>query len=242
MKRRAISGTILLLFTVASTTHAQTQFTGWVASFNTVKLNKKFSIHFDGQFRSSDQLQHMQTLLLRPGLNYHIKKNIIATAGYGYIHNRRIVSGVSGYAPEHRIFEQLIVNHKLAYTTLSHRFRLEQRFIGKSIPRGNDLHNQGNTYANRFRYFFRTLLPIAIAGEFRKGPFFALQNEVFMNIGDKSAVNGEFFDQNRAYGALGYRFSTRFDAEVGYLNQYINGRNNDFTNNHIVQLAVYTRL
>jgi len=242
MKLFAISGTILLLLTVSSITHAQTQFTGWVASFNTVKLNKKFSIHFDGQFRSSNQWQHMQTLLLRTGLNYHIKKNLVATAGYAYIHNRRVINEISGYAPEHRIWEQLIVSHKLLYTSLSHRFRLEQRFIGKSHVNGNDFHNQGNSYANRFRYFFRTLLPIATAAEFRKGPFFALQNEVFVNIGDKSAVNGEFFDQNRAYGALGYRFCTRFDAEVGYLNQYINGRNSAFTNNHIVQLAVYTRL
>jgi hypothetical protein len=69
-----------------------------------------------------------------------------------------------------------------------------------------------------------------------------LQNEVFVNIGDKSAVNGDIFDQNRAYGAPGYRFSSRFDAEMGYLNQYINGRNDAFSNNPIVQMAVYTRL
>jgi hypothetical protein len=242
MKRLVTSLTTLLLLTISSATHAQTQFSGWFASFNTVKLNKKFGLHLEAQFRSTDQWLHLQTMLLRGGLNYSIKKNIIATAGYGYIHNRRIISGVSGYAPEHRIFEQLIVSHKLGYTSLSHRFRLEQRFIGKSVVHGNDFHNEGNTYSNRFRYFFRTLLPIATSSEFRRGPFFALQNEVFVNFGDKSAVNGETFDQNRAYGALGYRFSTRFDAEVGYLNQYINGRNSAFTNNHIVQLAVYTRL
>jgi hypothetical protein len=242
MKLLATPICICLLLTISLRSHSQSQYSGWVASFNTLKLDKKFGIHYEAQFRSSDQWQHMQTLLLRAGLNYAVKKNIIATAGYGYIHNRRVINGLSGYAPEHRIFEQLIVNHPLAYTTLSHRFRLEQRFIGTSHIQGNNFHNQGNAYANRFRYFFRTLLPIATSSEFRRGPFFALQNEIFVNIGDKSAVNGEFFDQNRAYGALGYRFSTRFDAEVGYMNQYINGRSDAFTNNHVLQLAVYIRM
>jgi hypothetical protein len=234
--------TCILLLTISFSALAQTQFSGWVASFNTVKLNQKFSIHFDAQFRGSDQWQYLQTLLLRAGLNYHINKHVIATAGYAYIHNRRVINGINGYAPEHRTWEQLILSHKLGYTTLSHRLRLEQRFIGKSVIIDNNFHTQGNNYANRLRYFFRTLLPIATSSDFRKGPFFALQNEVFVNFGDKSAVNGEFFDQNRAYGALGYRFHKRFDAEVGYLNQYINGRNSAFTNNHILQLAVYTRL
>ncbi|WP_366206523.1 hypothetical protein [Flavihumibacter sp. CACIAM 22H1] len=32
------------------------------------------------------------------------------------------------------------------------------------------------------------------------------------------------------------------DLEIGYLNQYVNGRGSAFTNNHVAQLAVYTRL
>jgi hypothetical protein len=231
----------LLLLTISLRGYSQAQFNGWVASFNTVKLDKKFGIHYEAQFRSSNQWLHMQTLLLRTGLNYAVKKNIIATVGYGYIHNRRVINDISGYAPEHRIFEQLVVNHPFAYTALSHRFRLEQRFIGTSHTQGNDFHNQGNVFSNRLRYFFRTLLPIATSSEFKRGPFFALQNEIFVNIGDKSGVNGETFDQNRAYGALGYRLNARLDAEVGYMNQYINGRGEAFTNNHILQLAVYTR-
>lgn len=242
MKLIATPALALLLCSISLCSFSQTRFSGWAASLNTLKLNEKFGIHYEAQFRSSDQWQHLGTLLLRTGLNYSIKKNIIATAGYGYIHNRRVINGISGYAPEHRLFEQLIISHPLAYTSLSHRFRLEQRFIGTSHTSGNSFHNDGNAYSNRLRYFFRTLLPIATSSEFRRGPFFAIQNEIFVNIGDKSAVNGEFFDQNRAYGALGYRFTKKVDAEFGYMNQYINGRGDAFVNNHILQLAVYTRM
>jgi len=49
------------------------------------------------------------------------------------------------------------------------------------------------------------------------------------------------FDQNRIYFAVGYRFSSKFDAEAGYMNQYTNGMVTDVSNN-IIQVAFYTRL
>jgi hypothetical protein len=70
--------------------------------------------------------------------------------------------------------------------------------------------------------------------------FAAVQNEVFLNVQNKDEVNGSLFDQNRAYGAAGYRFSPKVDVEAGYLHQSVNGRNFN-TNNHIVQVALYTR-
>lgn len=234
---------ILLVITLLAgkLAFAQSQFSGWFADFSTFKLSNKYSIHFDAQLRSTDDIEHISTLLLRTGLNVHVKKNMIATAGYAFIHNRRVIGNISGYAPEHRTWEQFIVSHPLANTTLAHRFRLEQRFISKSVVENNSLQNEGNVYANRFRYFFRTLVPLKSKLQ-ANTPFISLQNEVFVNFGDKSAVNGEFFDQNRAYLSFGYRFSQEFDLELGYMNQYINGRNNTLTNNHIVQVATYMRL
>jgi len=232
---------LFFFFLTGKLLHAQAQFSGWFGNFSSFKLSNKLSIHFDGQLRSTDDIEHISTLLLRTGLNLNLRKNMIGTAGYAYIRNRREIGNVSGYAPEHRIWQQFIVSHPVINTTLSHRFRLEQRFIAKSEVDNNELKNEGNVYANRFRYFFRTMVPLGDKLQ-EKTPFIALQNEVFVNFGDKSGVNGEFFDQNRAYLAFGYRFSQRFDAEIGYMNQYINGRNNSFTNNHILQLATYLRL
>lgn len=222
---------------------AQSEFSGWFANFSTFKLSNKYSIHFDGQLRSTNDIEHLSTLLLRTGLNVNVKKNMIATAGYAFINNRRVIGSFSGYAPEHRLWEQFIVSHPLLNSSLSHRFRLEQRFISRSVINNdsNGLKNEGNVYANRFRYFFRTLLPIG--GKLQaKRPFIGLQNEVFLNFGDKSGVSGETFDQNRAYIAIGYRVMNEFDLEIGYMNQYINRAGDAFTNNHILQLATYLRL
>ena len=180
--------------------------------------------------------------MVRSGLNIHLNKKTTVTAGYAFISNKRTVSNVSGYAPEHRTWEQLLYNHKLSTIFIAHRFRLEQRFISKSIVVNNELKNDGSVYANRFRYFIRNILPLKKEANFKKGMFVALQNEVFFNFGNTSTVNGKFFDQNRVYLATGLRLSPKADLEIGYMNQYVNGRGSQFTNNHILQLATYLRL
>lgn len=231
-----------LTLATASALFAQKTESAWLASFNTIKVNNQFSIHFDGQWRSGDNFSTMQTLLLRPGLNYHLTKQLTLTAGYGFISGRRVISGISGYAPEHRIWQQVVYAHPFLNSSLAHRFRLELRFISKSYINGDQLENDGNIYANRFRYFFRTILPFSGKKNLEKGLFGAIQNEVMLNIGNNDGVNGRSFDQNRAYGAIGYRVSKKFDFEVGYMNQYISGRGRAFTNNHVFQLATYARL
>ncbi|MEI9913336.1 MAG: DUF2490 domain-containing protein [Bacteroidota bacterium] len=222
--------------------HAQSNFTGWLATFNTFKTGKKTSIHADVQLRSTGEIRQIQTFLIRSGLNVHLNKHLTVTAGYAFISNKRTINTVNGFAPEHRVWEQLLANHKLKNLFISHRFRLEQRFIAKSIVINNELESDGSLYANRFRYFIRNILPFKNEPAFKKGLFAALQNEVFLNIGNSSAVNNEVFDQNRLYLAIGYRLNAGFDLEGGYMNQYINGRNKAFTNNHILQLAWYMRL
>lgn len=241
------------LFILSLAGFSQTQSSGWGAAFNTFKIDSKFSVHFDGQVRSNNQWQQIQTILLRPGLNYHINKRMTATTGYAYVRNKRTVGLASGYATEHRIWEQFLFTHPVNVsvvkgnkTSLSHRLRLEQRFLPRSFADHSggsvELKNSGNDFANRIRYFFRTITPLTKGDQGSKWVFLALQNEVFLNLGDNSVVNDRVFDQNRAYIAVGYRFSGSFDAEMGYMNQYIQGRGHGFTNNHIVQLATYVRL
>ncbi|MFC0775829.1 DUF2490 domain-containing protein [Terrimonas alba] len=222
--------------------NAQTQFSGWLASFNTFKTGKRTSIHADVQWRSSNEWKHTQTLLLRSGLNVHLNKHFTVTGGYAFIHNRRVLGDISGYTPEHRLWEQLLYNHKVKTLSISHRLRFEQRFMAKTIIADEELKKDGSLYANRIRYFIRNVIPFQQQKAFSKGLFAALQNEVFVNIGNKANVNGKYFDQNRLYVALGCRVNPAFDLETGYLNQYINGRNNSFTNNHVWQLAGYLRL
>jgi len=284
-----------LIFATTGSAFAQTQFTGWLATFQNYKLSNRTGLYFDGQFRTTSQLGQMQALLLRPGLNLYLTPALTATVGYAYIPQQRISGGVTGYLPEHRIWQQLLFTHSifsrqgqghtaahhpadsvyhpaasahhLPAATLTHRLRLEQRFLPKHHAEGNALVQNGHRYAGRIRYFARTVLPLtshrsggasanplhngtspssmtqsSAPAPFTKGFFAAVQNEIFFNIGDTTPVNGKLFDQNRAYLAAGYRWSRQFDTEIGYMNQYISGTGSNSTNNHILQVATYLRL
>jgi len=104
------------------------------------------------------------------------------------------------------------------------------------------INNDGSLYANRLRYFIRSILPLQQRSTFNIGLFAALQNEVFVNFSNTSNVNGKFFDQNRLYLAIGYRLHSSFDIEAEYMNQYVSGSGDAFINNHVVQVAGYVRL
>lgn len=227
--------TILLVIAPFIPVLAQTttEQTGWLAWFNSYKLSPRWGVHLDVQARSADDWRYVRNLLIRPGLTYHFNARHNVTAGYALIQTYAddAVAG-SKDLTEHRIWQQYIFAHKIKSLPLTHRFRLEQRFIERA---SDDLFSQ------RIRYFARLIVPLAKSGDgFSKGPFAALQNEIFLNLQNKSKLNNSVFDQNRGYGALGYRLSSKFDIEAGYLNQYVNGATQN-TSNNVVQLALYTR-
>ncbi len=219
-------------FTVFGQTQNQTS--GWFMFLNSTKFSEKWGMHLDVQLRSADQLDYLRNVLIRPGLTYYINNKSNVTVGYLLNTTKTEVLGAADIdLVENRIWEQYILTHKISSIFTTHRFRLEQRFIEQN--------NGSEVFSQRFRYFFRLIQPLQKQAEaFSKGAFLALQNELFFNIQHKDQLSGNFFDQNRAYLAIGYRFSKKVDIEAGYLNQAINGTNN-YTLNNVIQLALYTR-
>ncbi len=243
MKKTLIACLCLLGSSLMVSLQAQNQFSGWFGVFNTIKLGKKTTLLNDVQLRSTDEFQHLQTLLVRSGLQYSLTNKLGLTLGYASVNNRRQLSAISGNLMEHRIWQQLIYNHKTGPVFVQHRLRSEQRFIPAARISNNELASDGYGNAYRLRYFIRNIVPLKRqTGAFTQGMFASLQNEVFINTGNKSNVNGKTFDQNRLYIAGGYRLSKKVDLEAGYMYQYIQGRNNASTHNHIAQIGTYLRL
>jgi len=225
----------LCLFTSVVFAQTNQQSSGWLFLMNNTKINDKWGVYFDAQFRSQDKWDGIRNVLLRPGLTYFVNGSADVTLGYLYTNTfTRLIGAADNTLTEHRVWEQFIYRHKIGRVNFSHRLRLEQRFMER--------YGAGDLFAQRFRYFIRGLLPLtgAEGQSFEKGVFAALQNEIFLNVQHKSELNGHVFDQNRAYGAIGYRFGKQLDVEAGYMNQALKGLS-DNTVNNIVQLAVYTR-
>lgn len=219
-----------LSFSAFSQTKEQS---AWLAWFNSAKLSDKWGLHLDAQLRSSDDIKYAKNLLVRPGLTYFIDSKQNLTAGYAYVatfDNPDISTDKN--LTEHRIWEQYVRTYKIKNMPVTHRFRLEQRFIERPSE---------DVFSQRLRYFARMIIPITKdSTAFTKGLFVGLQNEIFLNLQNKNKLNGHLFDQNRAYLSLGYRLSKKIDIEAGYLNQAIKGASSN-TVNHVGQIALYTR-
>ena len=236
----AFSAIILFQFKAVCQT---VQHSGWLASFNSVKLNNKWSLHLEFQLRSADGWNQVQTILPRIGINYHVRNNHVLTAGYAPVFNRVNAYDKSALLAEHRLWQQYIINQKASIVTITHRFRLEERFVPVPEADGADLVVYDRKYSTRLRYFARAIIPFKKQQPFTEGAFAALQEEIFFNLTNQNNVNGKWFDQNRLYAAIGYRFSKKFDAEFGYMNQYVDRSATQQNQvNHIIQLAFYTRL
>lgn len=201
--------------------HAQTRISdhnqiGWYTTTLTPRISSKFSGHIEYQWRRDNYINDWQQSLLRLGVNYKIHPQVTLHAGYGFIrtypYSEHQLAAVPKAFNEHRIYEQVVVNTTVGAASLSHRFRLEQRWLAKY----NSLESKKPdswTYLNRIRYMPRLDVPL------NNHLFAALYDEIFIGFGKKLGEN--VFDQNRLGILLGYKFNNRFKLEAGYLNQIV---------------------
>jgi hypothetical protein len=189
----------------------------WLQSFNTISMNKKWSLHVEYQWRRTEGLKYWQQSLLRIGTNYKLHENVTAHVGYAWAEtfpygDYPIAS--NGSFPEHRIYEQISFRQPLNRFLLTHRFRIEQRWLGR-VAQGTDREIEDWVLVHRFRYQFRTQYPFYTKGD--KQFYGAAADEIFIGAGKELGTN--IFDQNRIFLLVGYKFNKRFSLEGGYFNQ-----------------------
>ncbi|MFY0252686.1 DUF2490 domain-containing protein [Chitinophaga sp. 30R24] len=211
-------------------THA---YQNWYTYFGTAKLNSKWAIPFDIQGRIRDGISNKGQLLLRGGLQYSLTKQDHILLGYAFVPTYNNTSNT--WLPEQRLFEQYI--HKEKKIDMTHRVRLEQRWVAQPSKAG-DVHAIGDwKYGNRLRYFNRT--QIGIKHKKQTTPFYvALQDEILLNLWGNN-INNLFFDQNRFLTAFGYQFNTNLKADIGYMNQLVQAPSGAKTMNHILHFSVF---
>jgi len=193
---------------------------GWYGFFGTFKIAKKFSIHSEFQARRTDYIADKQQNLLRVGLNYQANPKLLLRLGYAYVetypYGEYVINGQGKDFTEHRIFQMATINDKISKFELSHRFMLEQRFVGRYTQPGLTVEDE-YVFMNRMRYMFRIQMPLKGTEIKNHTPYIAAYDEIFIGFGEN--VNENIFDQNRIGLLLGYRFDANFRIEAGYLNQ-----------------------
>lgn len=194
----------------------------WLASFNTIFLTKHVSLWAEYQWRREGlDFKNWQQSLARVGLQYHFKNSLILTAGYGYIESFPFGDYPAGpyKIPEHRFFEQAMWSNNLGRMQIVHRYRLEQRLVGKVNQKAADYAVDGYNYTNRMRYMLRMVYPINHKTSVDNTWYAVAFDELFIGFG--SNVNQNIFDQNRIAGGIGYQFNKMLKIEACAYNQTV---------------------
>lgn len=236
----------LLLF-LHSYTHAQNnrlntyESIGWYNYFGTIQLAKNVGLHTEYQWRRNHLITDWQQSLLRLGLNYAITPNVLFRVGYAWIetfpYGEIPINAFGRDFTEHRLFEMIQLVHKEHPIEFSHRFMLEQRWIGRysnpTLKKEDDF-----LLMHRIRYMFRLQIPLRKQETSHNIPYVAFYDELFVGFGKN--VNANVFDQNRLGILIGYRWNKHVRLEAGYLNQIlqfgrqINGKNVFQYNNGLI--------
>ena len=208
-------------------------------------VSENYQIHLEGQYRRQGLGQRWEQLLLRPGVTRKWGHGVSTMLAYTYLRDYPFEGGslgdpnTTGPQPEHRILEELQIKRPLVGTgkqavTLAHRFRLEQRFLGTSTA---GLGTQYWQFAERARYRLTANVPIRAHTSGIRPDYVSLYNEFFVNFGPHGGDRA--FDQNRTYGAVGWKLDRDFELEVGYMHQYLPVPNGVVgEHNHALQISI----
>ena len=225
MKKIVLSTLLLLTFSSVFAQNTRIQDNnqiGWLGYFGTFKIAKQFSIHSEYQWRRDNYVNDQQQGLLRVGLNYQANPKIQLRAGYAWIETYPYgdfpINGLGKDFTEHRIFQMATLTDKISKLELSHRFMLEQRFVGR-YTKPELIVEDDYLFLNRLRYMFRIQMPLSGNEIANKTPYIAAYNEIFIGFGKN--VNENIFDQNRIGLLLGYKFNSNVRIEGGYINQRV---------------------
>lgn len=216
MKKSKMS-LVALIFVLMLPLFAQSQdsnFGNWLIYIGNKKINNKWNVHNEVQYRNYDAVGDLEQLLLRTGLGYTFnesKNNVLL--GYGYILSENYLGNTDEKISvnEHRIFQQFTSKQNVGSVKLNHRYRFEQRFVESD-------------FKLRFRYFLGFNLPLNKDEAGNSKCYVSAYNEIFLNT--KSSI----FDRNRVYMGVGYNINSNIRVEAGYMNQFFETSGRDQLN------------
>jgi hypothetical protein len=178
----------------------------WTSEFD----QSRYGLQGDIQYRNWDAIRDLEQLLIRGGATWSPEgRREKYTLGYAYV-----ASGAYGKSSatsnESRIYQEALIPRLVGRKFyLTHRFRLEQRWI------------EGQDFRSRLRYFFALNVPFNKQTLGQGALYLSFYNELFVNlerdIGDSRRVDA--FDRNRTYLALGYGLTNGLRFQMGYMYQ-----------------------
>ncbi len=181
----------------------------------------KLALWFDGSWRRMELGAEPQQVLIRPGLQYTLTPGVRVSAGYAYIATAPYGSlPTANPLREQRTWQQLLLTHRAGAATVSHRYRLEQRWIRPLLASSGESDDAlgPTTYQNRLRYLGRGQVNLGSL-TYRSRPLLGIVwDELLMPLGGPAQTLT--IGQNRATIGVGLPVTPTQRVEVSYMNLY----------------------
>jgi len=214
----------------------------WYTYNNTIRFNEKWSLQSEVQERRFFNPGAQHQLVIRSNIYRKLIENWSASAGMTYfLQSPQDPESESNLmVPELRPDIGFDNKQKLAFMTISHRYKMEARFMHDFA---NDELTGGYRFLSfRFRYQLGFDIPVWRNPDTREERLsLKIKEEILLNAGSKIVKNT--FDQNRIYAGLNYRINPDFSVEAGYLNWYQQrASGTDYYDRDIIRFSVFHTL
>lgn len=204
----------ILLLVIIGQAKAQSRdsYNMWFQYLMSAKLTDKSTLTALSQYRSFDLAYDTRLFLVSAYVDYEVANEVKPAAGFMFLILDSYKSDNSKKERyEKRPFQQVTLGGNIGRTSVSHRFRVEERFI--SNP---------NDFIVRLRYLISLRIPFNRAGEKEK-LYGILKNELRMNV-----VKEDPFDSNRLTAGLGIKVGKNSAIEVAFINQLETGSTSNY--------------
>jgi Protein of unknown function (DUF2490) len=206
MRKQIVAMGMMLFISlnVISQQNASEELGAWYILASNSKISEKLSIGLQTQFRFFELTSEIQQFKIRTGAKYRIMEGLSAGLGYAYFKNDfSYLSDTPPTFDEHRIVEDIYLDHKLGKVKVDHRARVENRFV---VTNGNTETFHWFRYMGQLTYPFLDVWSADI------------YNEIWLNIGDEPT-----FAQNWLGVGLGYKFNDILKSRIGYQKIHLDG-------------------
>ncbi|MFN0064400.1 MAG: DUF2490 domain-containing protein [Myxococcaceae bacterium] len=175
------------------------------------------------QPRLGERITRLDRVIMRPAVGVQVTSYVSVWLGYAWTRQ---------FGPqtldEHRVFQQLLVEHAWGQLSLINRTRFEQRFIEAS-----------GGVSLRLRHQVRVVWRFTPTSRWG----LVAAEELFVNLNAVVGAPAAGFDQNRALLGVNWKAQDPLQLELGYMNNFVNRPLlTEDRMNHIVRLAVTATL
>ncbi len=189
-----------------------------LAAYSTnFELSSKWALSLDLQERIFVDPVRQSQMFCKTQIGFEPYKNFSFGNGVSYYLNSPSDPEFSSTlkVPEIRLNHDLGYSHNIRSIHLSHRYRMEERFIRKRLD--NSL-IEGYRFVERISYMLSVQCKLLNSKNHEHDIYIKLSDGVYVNAHKGNIYNS--FDQNRFYAGLNYQLIKNLTVELGYINLY----------------------